>query len=44
MIGNMPDVGFEYFGMLVLGNAGVRQGVLLVMRSPLYGMVDFPGL
>jgi hypothetical protein len=26
MIGNMPEVGFEYFGMLVLGNAGGKTG------------------
>jgi hypothetical protein len=26
MIGNMPDVGFGYFGMLVLDNAGGRMG------------------
>jgi hypothetical protein len=44
MIGNMLKIGSGYFGMLVLDNAGVGWVMLLVMRSPLHGMVDFPGL
>jgi hypothetical protein len=44
MIGNMRKIGFENFGMLVLDNAGVGWRMLLVMRSTLHGMVDFPGL
>jgi hypothetical protein len=43
MIGNMSEVGFGYFGMLGLDNAEGRMRVLLVVRSPLYGVVDLPG-
>jgi hypothetical protein len=45
MIGNMPEVGFGYYGMLGLDNAGggVGWGVLLVVWSPLHGVVDLPG-
>jgi hypothetical protein len=48
MIDNMSEIDFEYFGMLVLGNArggrGVGWGVLLVMQSSLHGVVNFSGL
>jgi hypothetical protein len=47
MFGNMPEIRFEYFDMVVFDNAGGGGGgwgALLVMRSPLYGVVDFHGL
>jgi hypothetical protein len=44
MIGNMLETGSGYFGMLVLDHVGVGWGMLLVMRSPLHGMINFPEL
>jgi hypothetical protein len=44
MIGNMLEIGSRNFSMLVLDNAEGRMGMLLVMRSPVHSMVDFPRL
>jgi hypothetical protein len=35
MIGNMSEVDFEYFGMLVLGNAGGKTGSAAGYAEPI---------
>jgi hypothetical protein len=35
MIGNMPEIGFEYFGMLVLDNVGGRMESVAGYAEPI---------